>query len=107
MNWLFRKALFFKANAPWISTLVRVDTVNYFLKASRMSVSNEKPPTNLGFLLTLGGSLAVWMVGGVLLGRWVDQHWGITPWGIVAGTLLGFAGAGYSVFREVQRMDGK
>ena len=72
-----------------------------------MRSTNEKPSTNLGFLLTLGGSLAVWLAGGVFLGRWVDRHWGIVPWGIVAGTLLGFAGAGYSVFREVQRMDQK
>ena len=72
-----------------------------------MSFTKEKPSTNLGFLLTLGGSLAAWMAGGVLLGRWADHHWGMTPWGTVAGAILGFAGAGYSVFREVQRMDGK
>ena len=76
-----------------------------YTKTFRMSTSNEKPPTNLGFLLTLGGSLAAWMAAGVLLGRWIDRHWGITPWGTVAGTVSGMAGAGYSVFREVQRMD--
>jgi len=72
-----------------------------------MSTTKEKNSANFGFLLTLGSSLVVWMVAGVFLGRWIDQHWGLTPWGIVAGTLLGFAGAGYFVFREVQRMDKK
>ena len=56
-------------------------------------------------LMTLGSLLLTWIAGGVLLGLWVDRHWGLSPWGTVVGSLLGLCGAGYSVFREVRRME--
>ena len=70
-----------------------------------MNPSEEKPSGNFGVLLMLGSLLLTWIAGGVLLGLWVDHHWNWTPWGTVAGSLLGLGGAGYSVFREVQRME--
>ena len=70
-----------------------------------MNPSEEKPSNNLAILLILGSLLLTWIGGGVLLGLWADHRWHWTPWGTVIGSLLGLSGAGYSVFREVQRME--
>lgn len=66
-----------------------------------------KLPPDLGILLTLGVSLAVWITGGVLLGRWADTHWGWQPWGTLGGALLGIAGSALTVYRIVRRLDSK
>jgi F0F1-type ATP synthase assembly protein I len=56
-------------------------------------------------LLTLGWGIAVWITIGVLLGRWADGHWGWQPWGTLGGALLGIAGAGWTMYRVVRRLD--
>jgi hypothetical protein len=66
-----------------------------------------KLPPDLGILLTLGISLAVWITGGVLVGRWADLHWGWQPWGTLAGAFLGIAGSALTVYRIVRRLDQK
>ena len=47
-----------------------------------------------------GASVAVFM----LLGHWVDRHWGIQKhWGLLIGTLLGLVGGTYNFIREARR----
>jgi hypothetical protein len=70
-------------------------------------MSVPKLPPDLGILLTLGVSLAVWITGGVLLGRWADNHWAIQPWGTLTGAFVGIAGSALTVFRIVRRLDQK
>lgn len=36
-------------------------------------------------------------------GWWVDQRWGLQPWGTVAGPLLGVALATYRLIRETSQ----
>lgn len=64
-------------------------------------------PPDTSLLLTLGWTLAVWIGGGTLLGRWADTQWGWHPWGTLGGALAGLAGAGYTVFLVVTRLDRK
>ncbi len=61
----------------------------------------------LSEIFTLGGSIAVWMTGGVLAGRWMDSHFTSTPWGLLSGALLGALGSGYTFYRVVRKFDGK
>jgi F0F1-type ATP synthase assembly protein I len=68
---------------------------------------SPKIPPELGLLFTLGWSLAIWMTGGVLLGRWMDFHFGWKPWGLISGALLGVAGSGYTFYRVVRKLDKK
>jgi hypothetical protein len=71
-----------------------------------MSTSSKLPP-DLGPLLFLGGGIAVWITGGVLAGRWADGHWGWQPWGTLGGALFGIAGAGFTVYRVILRLDAR
>lgn len=67
--------------------------------------SPSKIPPDLALLLTLGWSLAVWLTGGVLAGRWAGTAWSLEPWGTLSGALAGLAGAGYTMYRTVRRLD--
>ncbi len=60
---------------------------------------------DLALLLTLGWTLAVWIAGGMLLGKWIDNTWGWHPWGAFGGTSAGLLGAGYTVYRVVKGLD--
>ena len=42
--------------------------------------------------LTLGLELALAVVAFFFLGRWLDQRWGTSPWLMIAGLAVGFAG---------------
>jgi F0F1-type ATP synthase assembly protein I len=65
----------------------------------------SKTPPELGLLLTLGWGIAVWITGGVILGRWADNLWGWQPWGTLGGALVGMFGAGATVYRIVRKLD--
>lgn len=55
--------------------------------------------------LQLGWMIALWLTLGVAGGRWLDIRFGLTPFGILAGTILAFAACAWSVFRLVKSMD--
>ena len=66
-----------------------------------------KIPPELGLLLGLGWSLAIWMAAGLFLGRWMDSHFGWKPLGLIFGVLLGILGGGYTFYRIVRKLDKK
>ena len=47
-----------------------------------------------------GFELAAAVVGFTLLGYWLDRHFGIRPWGVLAGAALGMVGGLYNLIRE-------
>ncbi len=51
----------------------------------------------------LGLQLGVTIVGLTLLGATVDGHFGITPWGTLAGFGIGLCGGMYTFVRTAQR----
>jgi F0F1-type ATP synthase assembly protein I len=61
--------------------------------------------SDFGIFLILGTTLAAWMTAGVLAGRYVDVRFGIAPWGLISGALLGIAGSGYSVFQASRKLN--
>jgi ATP synthase protein I len=40
----------------------------------------------------MGLELAIAVVGMFFLGRWVDGHWGVDPWGMYVGLSVGITG---------------
>ena len=60
-----------------------------------------RPPSpNLARLASLGAELAAAVVGGVLLGYWIDRHYGTSPWAILICSLLGVVGGLYNLVRQ-------
>lgn len=70
-----------------------------------MTNSPSKISPDVGMLLTLGWAIPVWLLAGIFAGRWVDHHWGLSPWFTLLGGLLGMLGAGFTIFRAVQKVD--
>ncbi len=53
--------------------------------------------------VSLGTEFAVTVGLLAWAGWWVDQRWGLQPWGTVAGPLLGVAMATYRLIRETSQ----
>ncbi len=47
----------------------------------------------------VGLQLAATVVGGLLLGQWLDQKWGTLPWLTLAGMVVGMVGGFYNLIR--------
>jgi ATP synthase protein I len=48
----------------------------------------------------IGVELVAAVVGFTLIGYWLDRHFGIRPWGVLIGALLGLVGGMYNVIRQ-------
>ena len=69
-------------------------------------MSNRAPGTGLQGLatgLSVGLYLALPIVAGALLGRYVDERLRWHPWGTFVGILAGFAVGGYLAYRVIRR----
>ncbi|HEY9898806.1 MAG TPA: AtpZ/AtpI family protein [Pantanalinema sp.] len=47
------------------------------------------------------------LLGGTALGYFVDRWFGVAPWGLLAGAVLGFATGLYALYVALMRQDGK
>lgn len=52
-----------------------------------------------GLYGAIGFQLAGMVVGGLLLGQWIDRKWGTTPWLTLIGLILGSIGGFYNLIR--------
>ncbi len=43
----------------------------------------------VGFALEIGATVAATTIGGILLGKYLDAKFGWTPFGLLAGAILG------------------
>lgn len=55
-------------------------------------------------ITTLGLEFALAVAVGTAGGYWADRHWHWTPWGTVAGVVLGFALGMYILIRQAGEM---
>ena len=60
---------------------------------------------NWGKYLGIGLEIAVGVALGYLIGAWVDRRWNSSPWGVLAGTMIGLAGGLYLLIRDAFRMN--
>ncbi|MBI4348151.1 MAG: AtpZ/AtpI family protein [Elusimicrobia bacterium] len=51
--------------------------------------------------------MAVSVVLGVFVGRWLDARWNTSPWFVLAGTILGVGVGLYNLIRESSRQQGR
>ena len=54
-------------------------------------------------LAGLGLELAAAVVGGTLVGLWIDRHYDSAPWAAVVGGLVGIVGGLYNFVRQASR----
>jgi len=56
--------------------------------------------------IVLGVQIAILMVGGILggigLGYLADKYWGIFPWGVIVGIILGVAAGAMGIYNTVK-----
>jgi F0F1-type ATP synthase assembly protein I len=63
----------------------------------------EAPFSMWRFAWELGYTLAIPLVGGVLLGHWLDGRLGTGPWLLVAGLVVGVAISSLAVVRQLNQ----
>ena len=64
--------------------------------------------TNLGAGMAAATTFVASVIAGVLIGQWVDHHWGRsggTPWGTLIFSLLGVAAGFLNLFRVLAATD--
>lgn len=54
---------------------------------------------NLGWMIA--GTMGLTVGGGI----WLDRHFNTMPVFLILGTLLGFLGCGYSLYRVIQKLN--
>ncbi len=65
---------------------------------------SKRRPTNGSFRhVGLGIEFAAILVGGCLIGAWVDRHFATAPWGIVIGATVSLVGGFYNFLRSSMR----
>jgi len=62
----------------------------------------NNPWRAVGLVSVIGADLAVCVVGGVFLGRYIDRLLSSSPWFLLVGLLVGLAVGIYSVYRLVR-----
>ena len=55
--------------------------------------------------VSVSTNLAAPIIGGILLGYWLDQWLNTKPWFVLSGTLLGTTGAFLALYRIVNKMN--
>jgi len=66
--------------------------------------SGRPNPKEMGRLVALA-QVGAEMVVPIALGVAVDHYWGWSPWGVVVGTVLGFAGGLLHLLAMLRRFD--
>ena len=60
---------------------------------------------NWGKYLGIGLEIAVGVALGYVIGAWIDRRWNSSPWGVLAGTMIGLAGGLYLLIKDAIRMN--
>jgi ATP synthase protein I len=60
--------------------------------------------TKLGLALSAGVAVASSVIGGTLLGYWLDERFGTKPWLLVAGVVIGTFGAFTWLYRLTSQL---
>ena len=60
---------------------------------------------NWGRFVGIGLEIAVGAALGTVVGLWLDRKYGWSPWGVVAGSMIGVAAGMYLLIRDAVRMN--
>ncbi len=70
---------------------------------SEKATGKTKDLPGIAAFVTLGATIASTVALGVFLGVMADRAWGISPWGLLVGLLLGTSLTVFSVVQLVKR----
>ncbi len=70
----------------------------------RSLMSNNDEPS-AGRFVGIGLQIAVGVGLGILVGRWLDNRYGWTPWGLLIGVMLGLAAGMYLLIKDAIRIN--
>ncbi len=59
----------------------------------------------LGPYMGLGTELAASVVGMLLIGYFLDEHFHTSPWLLLTGAAIGMIGGFYNFFKEIQKLN--
>ncbi|WP_255298472.1 AtpZ/AtpI family protein [Brevibacillus dissolubilis] len=62
----------------------------------------KSPWQMIGLVSLIGADMAICVVSGVLLGQYIDNWIGTTPWLMLVGLLIGMGLGVYTVYRIVR-----
>ncbi|MBI2067521.1 MAG: AtpZ/AtpI family protein [Deltaproteobacteria bacterium] len=86
----------------WLSYIKRGEKKTWSYGENRVKEPGKKGDSFLiawGIYGAIGFQLAATVVGGLLLGGWLDKRWGMTPWLTLVGLLIGSTGGFYNLIR--------
>ncbi len=73
-------------------------------KKQSIGESLSKTYRQVGPYMGLGTELAASVIGMVLLGYFLDEHFKTSPWLLLTGAAAGMTGGFYNFIREVQKL---
>lgn len=65
----------------------------------------KNPLTDYAEYLSLGAEIAVGLAAPILLGYWLDEYFGTTPWILLAGCLVGAVNIFFIIFHLAKRLE--
>ena len=65
----------------------------------------KNPLTDYAEYLSLGAEIAVGLAAPILLGYWLDEYFGTTPWILLAGCLVGVVNIFIIIFQLAKRLE--
>jgi F0F1-type ATP synthase assembly protein I len=68
-------------------------------------MSKNRDQQNWGQYLGMGLQMAVGVGLGLIVGNWLDNRYGWSPWGVMIGVMLGLGGGMYLLIKEAIRMN--
>ncbi len=77
------------------------------MQPKKRSPSNDNVIVAWGIYGAIGFQLAAMVVGGLLVGHWLDQKWGSSPWLTLVGLLVGSIGGFYNLIRIARWREGR
>jgi F0F1-type ATP synthase assembly protein I len=73
--------------------------------AGKPSGGSSDSEPNWGAHLGTGLQMLVGVAIGFVVGNWLDKKYGWSPWGVMAGTMLGLAGGMYLLIKDAIRIN--
>jgi F0F1-type ATP synthase assembly protein I len=70
-------------------------------------MAKENPLFSYGKYAALGFEFAAATLGGILLGSYIDSHFGTSPWGTLLGAIGGMVGAVYRLIIVLPKLSSR
>ena len=69
------------------------------------SVAKKDDDANLGQFLGYGFQICAGVILGLVVGKWLDNRYHWSPWGVLVGVLIGLASGMYLLIRDGMKIN--